>query len=58
MELIGQSFVFILGLVLALLAANDILNRFSWGIMSEKDPLVILIPTFIAGCYLLYLPFS
>lgn len=58
MELFGQTIVFLLGLVLALVSANDIWNRFSWGQISTKDPLIILIPAFIGGCYLIYLVFN
>jgi len=58
MEISGSVIVFLLGLVLTLLSANDIWNRFSWGYASKSDPLPLLIVALIAGLYLLYLPFS
>ncbi len=54
MEEFGRIVVFLIGLAIFLISASDIADRFQWGVLTEKDPLVIYIPVFSIGCYLIY----
>lgn len=48
----------IVGFVLFLISGGDLITQYQWSKSSNRKALWIIIPMFILGIYLMYLPFG